>query len=63
MINEKDKIFGITFIITNQRLTYLHTLLSRNDQELNKRVYKAQKENPSPVDFVELIKKQKKQTV
>ena len=47
----------LSFIITNRRLNYLHTILSRNDQELIKRVYKAQKENPSPGDFVELIKK------
>ena len=46
----------LPFIIANRRLTYLHTMLFRNDQELNKRVYQAQKENPSPGDFVELIK-------
>ena len=46
----------LLYIISNRRLNYLHTILTRNDQELIKRIYKTQKENPSPGDFVELIK-------
>ena len=47
----------LSYIISNRRINYLHTILTRSDEELIKRVYKAQKEDPSPGDFVELIKK------
>ena len=32
------------------------TILKSNDNELIKRIYKAQTENPSPGDFIELVK-------
>ena len=44
------------YIISNRRINYLQTILTRNDQKLIKRVYKTQKENPSLGDFVELVK-------
>ena len=47
----------ISFIISSRRLNYLHTILNRNSCELLNRVYCAQRDNPSPGDFVELIKK------
>ena len=40
-------------IIATRRIMYLHHLLGR---ELIKRVYKVQKESPTPGDFVELVK-------
>ena len=43
-------------IIASRRIMYLHHLLGREDRELIKRVYKAQKESPTPGDFVELVK-------
>jgi hypothetical protein len=45
----------LSFIISSRRLNYLHTIVTREDEELTKRVYLAQKSNPSPGDFVKLI--------
>ena len=33
----------------------MHTLLQRKDEELNKRIYNAQKNNPSKGDWIELV--------
>ena len=45
----------LSFIILNRRINYLHTILTRDDNELIKRVYKTQKSNPSSGDFVKLV--------
>ena len=47
----------IRFLISSRRITYLQTILQRNDSELTKRVYNEQKRNPTPGDFSELVKK------
>ena len=44
-------------IVAYQRTMYLHNILHRNDEELVKRVYKAQRDNPTPGDFICLVKK------
>ena len=36
-------------------MIYLHTILWREDNELIKRIYKAQAENPVPGDLSELL--------
>jgi hypothetical protein len=46
----------IPFIISSRRLIYLQNVLKRSNTELIKRVYEAQKENPTKGDFIELIK-------
>ena len=46
----------IRFIISSRRLIYLQTILKREDSELTKKIYKAQKNNPSKGDFTELVK-------
>ena len=33
----------------------MHTLLQRKDEELNKRIYNAQKNNPSKGDWIEMV--------
>ena len=35
---------------------YLHHILGRNKEELIRRVFNAQKDNPTPGDFIELVK-------
>ena len=35
---------------------YLHHILGRNKEELTRRVFNAQKDNPTPGDFIELVK-------
>ena len=46
----------IRFLISSRRLMYLRTILMKDDGELVKRMYRAQQNNPSPGDFVELLK-------
>ena len=38
-----------------RRLLFLHTLLKRDNNELTKQIYSAQKENPLPGDFCEIV--------
>ena len=35
---------------------YLHTILERDKEELVKRAYEAQKQNPTKGDFIKLVK-------
>ena len=46
----------IRFIIASRRLLYHQCILKRNDEELIKRFYSEQKQNPTKGDFIELIK-------
>ena len=46
----------IRFIITQRRLSFHQTILKRNDKELTRRIYEEQKNNPTPGDFIELVK-------
>ena len=45
----------IKFIIKNRRVCYLYTILKKEDKELVKEVYNAQKINPSVGDFYKLV--------
>ena len=47
-------VLGIKQIITSRRCLYLHTL-SLCDEEVTKRIYNSQKNNPSKGDWIELI--------
>ena len=47
----------IRFIISSRRILFLHTILQRSNEELTKKVYEAQKSNPTKGDFYELVKK------
>ena len=46
----------IRFIISSRRLMYLRTIITKDDDELVRRIFNAQVDNPSPGDYVELIK-------
>ena len=46
----------LRYVIASRRLKYLHHIINREDKELIKRVYNAQKTTPSKGDFAELIK-------
>jgi hypothetical protein len=46
----------VRFLIYSRRMVYLHSILRRGDEELVKRVYRAQTDNPSPGDIAELLK-------
>ena len=46
----------ISQILSSRRLMYLQTLLKRDDEELTKRILREQQSNPTPGDFVLLIK-------
>ena len=45
----------IKYVWAARRLLYLQTILKRDNSELTKRVYLAQKANPKKGDFVELV--------
>ena len=45
----------IRFIIASRRLNYLQNILKRDEKEVLLKVYRAQKENPLPGDFVKLV--------
>ena len=47
----------IRFIMAQRRINYLKHILSRNDEELIKKVYLAQKDNPTSGDFTKLLEK------
>ena len=44
------------YTLSYRRLLYLHTILHRNENELTKKVYLAQKESPVKGDFYHLVK-------
>jgi hypothetical protein len=45
----------LRFILASRRILYLHTILSRDDEELTKKIYQAQKADPMEGDFSELV--------
>ena len=47
----------LRFIIKSRRLGYLKTILNRDSDEIIREVYNAQKDDPTPGDFVDLIQK------
>ena len=47
----------VRFILAQRRINFLKHILSRDNEELIKRVYTAQKEDPTSGDFVKLVGK------
>ena len=45
----------LSHIISTRRIMYLHHILQKEETELVKRVYNAQKESPTKGDFVTLV--------
>ena len=52
----ETKSIPLRFIVASRRLMYLHNILQKDEDELVRRVYEAQRMDPSPGDFVELVK-------
>ena len=52
----------IKFIWASRRLMFLQTILKRDIDEITRRVYEAQKDDPVKGDFVELVKEDAKAT-
>ena len=46
----------LRYIIKNRRIMYLHNIFQKKEDELVRRIYEAQKADPSPGDFSELVK-------
>ena len=46
----------IRFILASRRIMYLHTILHRDKTEMIRRVYEAQVKDPSPGDFIDIVK-------
>ena len=47
----------IRYVLASRRILYLHAILQRDKNEMIRKVYDAQKNNPSPGDFTELVRK------
>jgi hypothetical protein len=45
----------IPYIVSARRLIYLQTILHRSDEEITKRIYMCQYNNPSPGDWCNLV--------
>ena len=45
----------IRYILKSRRIMYLHTILQRDANEMVRKVYEAQKSDPSPGDFCQLV--------
>jgi hypothetical protein len=45
----------IRYVVSSRRLNYFHTIMKREDEELTKRILKAQIDYPSPGDFIRLV--------
>ena len=52
----ETKSIPLRFIAASRRLMYLHNILQKDEDELVRRVYEAQRMDPSPGDFDELVK-------
>jgi hypothetical protein len=46
----------LSYIISSRRVMYLHQITNKDENELVKKVFKAQCENPTKGDFIELVK-------
>ena len=55
----ETKSIPIRFIIASRRLMYMYTILQKNKEELVRKVYEAQKDDPIAGDFVDLVKNDK----
>ena len=46
----------IRFILKIRRIMFLHNILQKNSSEMIRKIFEAQKQNPSPGDFCEIVK-------
>ena len=52
----ETKSVPIRFIVASRRIMYLHTILQRDENEMLRKVFEAQKIQPSPGDFINLVR-------
>ena len=50
-------VIPIRYIMSSRRLMYHQVILQRDDDEITKKIYKAQKDDTTPGDFVDLLTK------
>ena len=53
----ETKTIPIRFIIASRRIMYLHAILQRKANQLIRRIFEAQKNDPIPGDFVEIVRR------
>ena len=46
----------LRYIVKSRRIMYLHNILKKNENELIRKIYETQKQNPTPGDFSELVR-------
>ena len=49
----------LEYILASRRLNYLHTIVTRDDKQLTKRIYNAQKHDPTKGDWIHHINEDK----
>ena len=52
----ESKSIPIRYIVASRRIMYLHTILQKDENEMVRKVYEAQKVQPSSGDFIQLVK-------
>ena len=52
----ETKSIPIRYIVASRRIMYLHTILQKDENEMVRRIYEAQKVKPSSGDYLELVK-------
>ena len=57
MLFGKGLLYTVPLSPTSHRIPYLKNILDKNNGKLIKRVYIAQRDNPTKGDFIELVKK------
>ena len=55
MLYLETGVLSLRFIIAGRRISYLHTLLKRDNTELTKQILMAHSNNPCKGDFIELV--------
>ena len=53
----ETKSVPIRFILASRRIMYMHTILQKDETEMVRRIYEAQRNDPSPGDFIENVRK------
>ena len=52
----ESKSIPMRYILASRRILYLHAMLQKEESEMVRRIYEAQKSDPSLGDFFELVR-------
>ena len=55
----ETKCIPIGYILASRRILYLHNILQKDENEMIRKIYEVQKNNPSKGDFIELVTEDK----